>query len=250
MRHDHDTDPGPAAEPRPSTPRTGDGIGGSRRGFIKSGSLGVTSVALAAAGVASAGPASADQPAAAPRAGAPLAVTPACDGHETPAATEGPLFKPNSPERRNLITPAIRGVRLDLRGVVYDTGCKPLPDTRIEFWQCNQNGDYDTAGFTLRGHQHTDNRGAFALQTIVPRDYWGRWGQRAPHIHTKVQASGGPVLVTQLYFPDTTQAYGRDFAALNAADKILNRACTIRLSALRNGRYDGTFDFVIQTKAA
>jgi protocatechuate 3,4-dioxygenase beta subunit len=252
--HDHDTGSGAAASSAPPTgPRTGGGDGGSRRGFLKSGSLGVTSVALAAAGVASAGPSASasapSAPSAAHRAGAPLAVTPACDGHETPEAIEGPLFKPDSPERSNLITPAVRGVRLDLRGVVYDTGCKPLPETLIEFWQCNQNGDYDTAGFTLRGHQYTDNKGAFSLRTIIPRDYWGRWGQRAPHIHTKVQASGGPVLITQLYFPDDTQAYGRDFAALNAADRLLNRACTIGLSALRDGRYDGRFDFVIKATA-
>lgn len=225
----------------------------SRRSFIKSTSAGVTSVALAAGVAASAGPAAepaaAAQPSAADRAklGLPLAVTPACSGQETPASIEGPLFKPNSPARGDLITPAIQGVRLDLSGTVYDTSCKPLPEALIEFWQCDQNGDYDTSGFSLRGHQHTDSRGGYRLRTIIPRDYWGRWGQRAPHIHTQVQVSGGPVLVTQLYFPDDTQAYGRDFAALNAADRLLNRACTLALTGPEDGRYTGTFDFVITT---
>ena len=182
-------------------------------------------------------------------AGRPLAVTPACDGHETPAATEGPLFKPQSPERTDFVTPAIRGVRLELSGIVYDTACKPLPGSLIEFWQCDQNGDYDTAGFSLRGHQYTNSGARSGCSTIIPRDYWGRWGQRAPHIHTQVQAPGGPVLVTQLYFPDDTQAYGRDFAALNAADRLLNRACTIALAGPKDGGYTGAFDFVIQTTA-
>ncbi|MGW7368936.1 dioxygenase family protein [Streptomyces sp. NPDC054841] len=204
-------------------------------------------VATSAASAAFAAPVSSVQEARA--AGRPLAVTPACDGHETPAAAEGPLFKPESPERTDFITPAIRGVRLDLSGIVYDTACKPLPGTLIEFWQCDQNGDYDTAGFALRGHQYTNSRGAFQLSTIIPRDYWGRWGQRAPHIHTQVQAPGGPVLITQLYFPDDTQAYGRDFAALNAADRLLNRACTITLAGPKAGNYTGAFDFVIQTTA-
>lgn len=221
----------------------------SRRAFIRTSSAGMTAalVATSGAGAALAAPMSTVQEARA--AGRPLAVTPACDGHETPAATEGPLFKPESPERTDFITPAIRGVRLDFSGVVYDTACKPLPGTLIEFWQCDQNGDYDTAGFSLRGHQHTNSRGAFRLTTIIPRDYWGRWGQRAPHIHTQVQAPGGPVLVTQLYFPDDTQAYGRDFATLNAADRLLNRACTITLAGPKDGRYTGAFDFVIQTTA-
>jgi protocatechuate 3,4-dioxygenase beta subunit len=234
MRHDHDADGEHTS---------------SRRAFIRTSSVGMTAalVATSAAGAALAAPVSPVQEARA--AGRPLAVTPACDGHETPAATEGPLFKPQSPERTDFITPAIRGVRLDLSGVVYDTACKPLTGSLIEFWQCDQNGDYDTAGFSLRGHQYTNSRGAFRLRTIIPRDYWGRWGQRAPHIHTQVQAPGGPVLVTQLYFPDDTQAYGRDFAALNAADRLLNRACTITLAAPQGGGYTGAFDFVIQTTA-
>ncbi|MET7615682.1 dioxygenase [Streptomyces sp. NPDC005408] len=204
-------------------------------------------VATSAAGAALAAPVSPVQEARA--AGRPPAVTPACDGHETPAATEGPLFKPQSPERGDLITPAIRGVRLDLTGVVYDPDCTPLPGTLVEFWQCDQNGDYDTSGFSLRGHQYTNSRGAFRLRTIIPRDYWGRWGRRAPHIHTQVQAPGGPVLITQLYFPDDTQAYGRDFAALNAADGLINRACTIALTGPHDSAYTGAFDFVIKTTA-
>lgn len=228
----------------------------SRRAFIRTSSVGVTAAALAATGAAPAAPAPASAPApaapvtavtAALRAGRPLAVTPACDGHETPESSEGPLFKPQSPERGDFITPAIRGVRLDFTGVVYDTACKPLPGTLIEFWQCDQNGDYDTAGFSLRGHQYTNSRGGFRLSTIIPRDYWGRWGRRAPHIHTQVQAPGGPVLITQLYFPDDTQAYGRDFAALNATDGLINRACTIALAGPQDGAYTGAFDFVIKT---
>ncbi|MET8678551.1 dioxygenase [Streptomyces sp. NPDC004647] len=247
MRHDHDEDPGAVTGPE-SSARAGGGDQGSRRAFIRSSSVGMTTVALLAAGAASAAPmAPTNRPETARRSGLPLAVTPACSGHETPASTEGPLFKPNSPERGDFITPAIRGVRLDLGGVVYDTACKPLPETLIEFWQCDQNGDYDTSGFSLRGHQYTNSRGAFLLKTIIPRDYWGRWGHRAPHIHTQVQAPGGPVLVTQLYFPDDTQAYGRDFAALNAADRLLNRACTIGLTGPQSGRYTGTFDFVLKT---
>ncbi|MFG2887968.1 dioxygenase [Streptomyces sp. NPDC048248] len=226
----------------------------SRRAFLRTTSAGVTSVALAGTVTASAASAQQAAPAAAPQGAPPAsaaalawAVTPACSGQETPDSIEGPLFKPASPERGDVVTPGTQGVRIDLAGVVYDTACTPLPDTLIEFWQCDQNGDYDTSGFGLRGHQYTNNRGAFLLRTIIPRDYWGRWGQRAPHIHTRVQAPGSPLLVTQLYFPDDTKAYGRDFAALNAADRLLNRACTIALTTRPGGAYSGTFDFVLKT---
>ncbi|MFH8569969.1 dioxygenase [Streptomyces sp. NPDC017993] len=233
--------------------------GNSRRAFLRTTSAGVTSVALAATVTASAASAAAAQqpvPTSAPKqpshvrpAGLTKAVTPACSGQETPASVEGPLFKPASPERGDLVTPGTQGVRIDLTGVVHDTGCTPLPGTLIEFWQCDRNGDYDTSGFALRGHQYTNNRGVYLLRTIIPRDYWGRWGQRAPHIHTRVQAPGSPVLVTQLYFPDDTEAYGRDFAALNVADRLHNRACTIALTARPGGAYSGTFDFVLKTTA-
>ncbi|WP_222598258.1 dioxygenase family protein [Lentzea tibetensis] len=216
----------------------------SRRAFIKTGALGVTSVAIAAAA------GSAEPALAAPRpADAPLPITPSCSGHETPSSVEGPLFKPNSPERTNLVTPAITGVLLALRGVIYDRECKPLPGVLIDFWQCDQNGDYDEHGFSLRGHQLTDSAGAYRLDTIVPRDYWGRWGRRGAHIHVQVQAPNGPVLVTQLYFPDDTQAYGRNFAAHNAGDQFFNRACVVTLGPKQGNRYAGRFDFVIKTTA-
>ncbi|MFE7134157.1 dioxygenase [Streptomyces sp. NPDC057638] len=240
----------------PQGPPADGGTSRSRRSFLRTGSTSVTAAALLTTGAVvslSGTSATAAAPvstvAADRRAGRPVALTPACDGHETPAAMEGPLFKPESPPRTDLRTPGVRGVPLDLTGVVYDTGCVPVPGALVEFWQCDQNGDYDVSGFSLRGHQYTTTRGAFTLRTIVPRDYAGRWGVRAPHIHTQVQAPGGPVLITQLYFPDHTQAYGRDFAALNAGDRLINRACTIALAGPDGGRYAGAFDFVIATTA-
>lgn len=221
----------------------------SRRQFIRTGALGVTAAALAAGGAAATdrpAQALAAQPVRPPAEGTLLPVTPACSGHETPAAMEGPLFRPESPERTSFRTPAITGVLLTLRGVVYDPACKPIPGALLEFWQCDQHGDYDVSGFSLRGHQRTGPDGGYRLETIIPRDYYGRWGRRAPHIHTRVQAPGGPLLVTQLYFPDNTAAYGRDFAALNAQDALINRACTILLDGNGSGQYGGRFDFVIK----
>ncbi|MGW0516766.1 dioxygenase family protein [Crossiella sp. NPDC003009] len=221
----------------------------SRRRFIRSGALGMTAAALAAGGVTASGGqavAAFGQPVRPPADGSPAPVTPACSGRETPAAMEGPLFRPESPERTDFRTPAITGVFLSLRGIVYDTGCRPVPRALLEFWQCDQHGDYDVSGFSLRGHQYTGADGGYRLETIIPRDYYGRWGRRAPHIHTHVQAPGGPLLVTQLYFPDNTVAYGRDFAALNAQDALINRACTIMLNANGSGAYGGRFDFVVK----
>ncbi|WP_307828169.1 hypothetical protein, partial [Streptomyces clavuligerus] len=226
---------------------------GSRRSFIRTGSLTVTAAAIGAAGASALTPSAAAAPTTsveeARRAGRPVPLTPACGGHETPSAVEGPLFKPESPARTDVVTPGTRGVELVLTGTVYDTACRPLPGTLIEFWQCDQNGDYDTSGFSLRSHQYATGRGTYRLRTIVPRDYTGRWGTRTPHIHVRVQTPGGPLLITQIYFPDTTRAYGRDFAALNAADQFFNRSCLIALAGPTGGAYTGAFDFVVKTTA-
>ncbi|MFJ7073666.1 dioxygenase [Streptomyces sp. NPDC098781] len=235
----------PAEDNPEDTPRSR-----SRRTFIRTTSIGVGSAAVAAAGISGSTTASASarvRPLAAKAAGVPLALTPSCNGGETPEQMEGPLFKPESPQRTKVITPGITGVPLTLRGVVYDPDCDPLADTLLEFWQTDHNGDYDTSGFSLRGHQYTNARGEYRLDTIIPRDYWGRWGRRTPHIHVRAQAPGGPLFITQLYFPDDTRAYGRDFALLNARDQLLNRACVVALEARDDGGYDGTFDFVVKT---
>lgn len=126
-------------------------------------------------------------------------LTPAChDGDDpTPEQIEGPYFKPDSPERTSLVTPGTPGTRLTLTGYVFGRACLPVSRALLDFWQADVNGAYDDTGYTFRGHQYTDDRGAFTLATIVPGLYPGR----TRHIHVKVQAPGRPILTTQLYFP-------------------------------------------------
>jgi len=45
------------------------------------------------------------------------------------------------------------------------------PGALLDFWQCDEKGEYDTNGFSLRGHQYANSK-------------------------------GGPVLTTQLYLPN------------------------------------------------
>lgn len=131
-----------------------------------------------------------------------LAATPSCDGGGiTPRQTEGPYFTPDSPRRQNLVEPAMNGVRLVLVGQVLAPDCRPQPDALLDFWQADDDGAYDNRGYRLRGHQFTDAQGRYRLETVVPGLYPGR----TRHIHVKVQAPGGPLLTTQLYFPDVPQ---------------------------------------------
>lgn len=162
-----------------------------------------------------------------------LAPTPSCvDGDEpTPEQTEGPYFKANSPEKTDLRTGAGGGTALDLSGTVVTTGCQPVAQAKMEFWQANDAGEYDNSGYTLRGHQFTDAQGRYSLQTVVPGLYPGR----TRHIHVMVQAPNGKVLTSQLYFPGE---------ARNASDSIFRSECLIDVNDTAAGK-DGTFTFVL-----
>lgn len=114
----------------------------------------------------------------------------------TPRQTEGPFFKPRSPERVSL-TAGQAAPSLILVGRVLGKDCRPVAHALLDFWHADEAGEYDNSGFRFRGHQFTDADGRYRLETILPGSYPGR----TRHIHVKVQARGGPVLTTQLYFP-------------------------------------------------
>ena len=118
-------------------------------------------------------------------------------GRSTPPQMAGPFFTPQSPERSSLIEPSLKAKRMRLMGQVVDTRCQPVPGALLDFWQCDEKGEYDNQGFRLRGHQFADRKGQFVLDTVVPGAYPGR----TPHLHVKVQRKGGQILTTQLYLP-------------------------------------------------
>jgi protocatechuate 3,4-dioxygenase beta subunit len=128
-----------------------------------------------------------------------LPLTPACGPQAvlTPRQTEGPYYTPNSPQRSSLVEPGSKAERLVLAGRVVSPQCRPVAKALLDFWHCDERGEYDNAGFRYRGHLYTDAEGRFRLETIFPGSYSGR----ARHLHVKVQAPGRPILTTQLYFP-------------------------------------------------
>ena len=130
---------------------------------------------------------------------AALPLTPECGAPAapTPPQTEGPYYTPGTPRRVSFLEPGGRGERLVLAGRVVSPRCRPVARALLDFWHCDENGQYDNAGFRYRGHQYADADGRFRLETLFPAIYPGR----ARHIHVKVQAPGRALLTTQLYFP-------------------------------------------------
>lgn len=164
---------------------------------------------------------------------AELPATPSCpdDDEPTEAQTEGPFFKVSSPRRTSLLEPGIAGTKLVVSGLVLTRSCKPVPNALVDFWQADDAGEYDNVTFKLRGHQFTDAKGAWRLETIVPGLYPGR----TRHIHVKAQAPNKPVLTTQLYLAGEKG---------NTSDRIFDSDLVMTLNE-REGVKEGRFDFVL-----
>lgn len=140
-----------------------------------------------------------------------LLPTPSCTDGDEPSndAVEGPFYTPDTPMRTSFLADAQGGVELLLLGRVLSTSCAPIAGAVIDFWHCDENGDYDNVGFLFRGHQYTDDKGVFQLRTIKPPIYQdGTF--RSPHIHVKLQGPGTEVLTTQLFFAEDAADHERD----------------------------------------
>jgi protocatechuate 3,4-dioxygenase beta subunit len=110
---------------------------------------------------------------------------------------------------------------------VLGSDCRPIRRALLDFWQADGSGEYDNEGYRLRGHQFTDSRGRFRLETVTPGLYTGR----TRHIHVKVQRPHGEVLTTQLYFPGEPR---------NEQDGIFDSALLMDVRGRR-----AVFDFVL-----
>ncbi len=159
-----------------------------------------------------------------------LAVPLAAEASPTPALTEGPFYKPGSPERTTLYAPSDSGKRIEITGRVLSSDGHPVAGAWIDVWQADARGRYDNAGFACRGHLFSDAQGRYVIRTVVPGEYPGR----TPHVHVKVRAPHGQVLTTQLFFPE--------FSAHNREDSIYDPRLVVRWE---DGGTRVSFDFVL-----
>ena len=164
------------------------------------------------------------------------APTPQChDGDEaTIRQGEGPYFKPDSPQRADLVEPGSKGRLVEISGQVLTRSCRPVERALVDLWHADERGAYDGAGFRYRGHLFTDGEGRYEFRTIMPALYTGC----TRHYHMKVQAPNRPVLSTQLYFPDEPA---------NRRDGLFRRDLTMRMAEAPNG-LTARFDFVLDIR--
>ena len=197
------------------------------------GGLAVAAGAAAVPLFARAGSASLDYAFAGPAADRGLGLTqPVACTAGTRSQTAGPFYTPETPQRDTLRESDTDGEPLVFQGLVLADDCRPLAGAVVDIWHCDERGRYDNRGFRYRGHQFTDQAGAFRFETIRPVRYSGR----TSHIHVKVQGEGTRVLTTQVYFPD--------LEAANARDRIFRDELVMRL-ARADDAWRGRFDFVL-----
>ena len=148
--------------------------------------------------------------------------------------TEGPYFKPSSPERAYLVEPNTRARLVEINGQVLTRSCRPVERALLDLWHADDRGEYDNAGFRYRGHVFTDGEGRYRFRTIMPALYPGR----TRHYHIKVQAPERPVLTTQLYFPDEPA---------NRRDGLFRRELVMRIAEAGDG-LAARFDFILDMR--
>lgn len=211
----------------PESPDERPGDAEPRRGITRKHLLNTAAVAVPASFLVGAAPAQADSD----QSGKRLSPTPSCDDGDdpTPPQTEGPYFKPHSPERTTMLDGP--GTRLVLTGIAFGLDCQRLPDVLLDFWMADTYGQYDNVTYRFRGHQYTAGDGSFTLTTIVPGLYPGR----TRHIHVKAQAPGKPVLTTQLYFPGEPG---------NNTDPIFDSRLLMDVRTVGSGK-EASFEFVL-----
>ena len=148
--------------------------------------------------------------------------------------SDGPFFKPKSPERGDLREPGAQARPAELSGFVLTRSCRPLPGAVVDLWHADEKGEYDNIGFRYRGHIITGPDGAYRFRTIVPAVYTGR----TRHYHVKIQAPGSRLLTTQLYFPNEPA---------NSRDGLFQRELVMRVADAGDG-FTGWFDFVLNIR--
>jgi len=165
-----------------------------------------------------------------------LAPTPSCHDGDKPTIrqTEGPFFKPSSPERSDLREPGTGGHPFELSGFALTRSCRPITGAVVDLWHADEKGEYDNTGFRYRGHVITGPDGAFRFRTIMPALY----PPRTRHYHVKVQAPGSRLLTTQLYFPNEPA---------NRRDGLFQRELLMRVAEASEG-LTGRFNFVLDIR--
>ncbi|MFB7779167.1 dioxygenase family protein [Streptomyces bauhiniae] len=143
-------------------------------------------------------------------------------GDATEATVFGPFFMENSPEigQGGDLSFGAPGEPCWVEGSVRDVDGKPVAGARIEVWEADEDGLYDTQygddRTAARAHLYSDAEGRYRFWGLTPTPYpiphdgpvgallaaVGRSPMRASHLHFMVSAPAQRTLVTHIFVRD------------------------------------------------
>ncbi|MFT4668029.1 MAG: protocatechuate 3,4-dioxygenase beta subunit [Gammaproteobacteria bacterium] len=170
-----------------------------------------------------------------------------CDKTTRDFYGEGPFYTDNPPtiNGTQLADQNEVGERMIISGRVFNLDCSQyIPETVVDVWHTDNEGDYDNAGFNLRGKTLSNAQGFYMYETIKPGKYLNGGSFRPAHIHYKVTPPGFDTLITQLYFAGDSDIPGDSAASITSGEFDATHRI-INLTANTDGKLEGTFDIVI-----
>jgi len=171
----------------------------------------------------------------------------ACDKTTADYFGPGPFYTEQPPRIENnlLADTSEPGERLVITGRVFNLECSQfIPDTIVDIWHADNEGNYDNVGYKLRGFTKSNEQGFYLFETILPGKYLNGADFRPAHIHLKIIPPGFPTLTTQIYFEGDDKIAGDRAASITSGEyDATNRI--ISLSTNDEGKLEGQFDIVI-----
>lgn len=171
-----------------------------------------------------------------------IAVNNEAYGDATEATVFGPFFADDAPEVElgGDISFGAKGQPAWIEGTVTDTEGNPVPNARIEVWECDEDGLYDVQygddRTAARAHLYTNEHGEYRFWGLTPVPYpiphdgpvgqmlaaVGRSPVRAAHLHFMVTAENLRTLVTHIFVENDPQLEIGD-SVFGVKDSLIKR---------------------------
>ena len=160
----------------------------------------------------------------------------------TEATVFGPFFVNDAPHVKlgGDISFGAKGQPAWIEGTVTDAEGNPVPNARIEVWECDEDGfydvQYDDDRTMARAHLYTDEHGEYRFWGLTPVPYpiphdgpvgkmlaaTGRSPIRAAHLHFMVTAPEHRTLVTHIFVEGDPQLEIGD-SVFGVKDSLIKR---------------------------